>query len=270
MIVFPNAKINLGLHIIDKRADGFHNIETCFYPTGWKEVLEIIPADSLAFTSSGLSIPSNSAENLCLQAYKLIKSDFDIPPIKIHLHKIIPIGAGLGGGSSDAAFTLKLLNDKFKLAIAEEKLVEYASKLGSDCAFFINNRPAFATAKGEKQESVSLPYFLRHYLVVIFPNIHISTAVAYQNVDKRGKSAGLKEKLTMPIVEWKDHIDNDFEKTVFSFHPAIAQIKAQLYKENALYAAMSGSGSAVFGLFKHEPDLDKFRQPNHVIWSGEF
>lgn len=269
MIVFPNAKVNLGLHIIDKRLDRFHNIETCFYPIGWKDVLEIIPANFLAFTSSGLAIPDNPEENLCLKAYHLIKSDFDIPPVKIQLHKIVPIGAGLGGGSSDAAFTIDLLNDKFKLGITEEKRNEYASKLGSDCAFFIKNSPVFAVEKGEVHEEINLPTFCIYTIVVIFPNIHVSTALAYQSVIKRGKSQGLKKQLMLPINEWKNTIENDFEKSVFPIYPEIEKIKALLYEEKAEYAAMSGSGSAVFGIFRHEPDVDKFKFENYLVWSGE-
>ncbi|MFN0048306.1 MAG: 4-(cytidine 5'-diphospho)-2-C-methyl-D-erythritol kinase [Cytophagales bacterium] len=269
MIVFPNAKINLGLHIIDKRPDGYHNIETCFYPIGWKDILEIIPADTLAFSSSGLPIPGDASQNLCLKAYQLLKNDFDLPPVQIHLHKIVPIGAGLGGGSADAAFTIRLLNETFQLGISEDNLAIYAAKLGSDCAFFIKNEPVFAIEKGEVWQDIDMLDLRFHHLVVVFPKIHISTAEAYQSVKKRGKTNNLYKQLALPLAEWRNTIENDFEKSVFENHPSLQKIKNLLYEEKALYASMSGSGSAMFGIFRDEPDLDKFKQNEALVWAGE-
>jgi 4-diphosphocytidyl-2-C-methyl-D-erythritol kinase len=269
MIVFPNAKINIGLHIINKRSDGYHNIETCFYPIAWKDILEIIPANELSFSTSGISIPGDPKDNLCIRAYKILKEVYDLPPVKIHLHKIVPMGAGLGGGSSDAAFTISLLNEKFGLGISEEQKTNYASKLGSDCAFFIKNEPIFATQKGDVWEEVKPISLNSYHLVVIYPQIHVSTALAYQSVVKRGESQNLKEKLNLPIERWKSAIDNDFEKSVFPAFPALISLKALMYKENAIYASMSGSGSAIYGIFEKEPDVDKFKMHNYLVWSAK-
>lgn len=269
MIVFPNAKINLGLHIIDKRSDGYHNIETVFYPVQWNDILEIVPSNVFQFTSSGIEIPGNSDENLCVKAYNLLKKDFDIPPVKIHLHKIVPIGAGLGGGSSDAAFTIKLLNEKFKLSIAEEKLEKYAAQLGSDCAFFIANKPVFAFEKGDQWKNINLPNLENFNLVIVYPQINVSTFLAFQNVKKRGKSEHLYENYNLPLIEWQSKIENDFENSIFPFHPILSKIKAKMLEKGALYSAMSGSGSSVFGIFPQEQDVDQFKESDYLVWAGK-
>src|SRR5688572_14534594 len=178
MIAFPNAKLNIGLNVTERRPDSFHNLESVFYPVQWCDALEILPAKETKFTSSGIEIPGTIESNLCLKAYQLLKTDFELPPVKIHLHKNIPIGAGLGGGSSDAAFTLKLLNQLFELNIAEDKLEDYARKLGSDCAFFIRNKPVFAHEKGDVFEPIKLD-LTGYNCVVVYPNLHITTAEAY-------------------------------------------------------------------------------------------
>ena len=250
MILFPNAKINLGLQIKSKRADGYHELETIFYPVNYCDVLEILPSDQLDFTSSGIDIPGKG--NLCLDAYHLLKQDFDIQAVHIHLHKIIPIGAGLGGGSSDAAFTLKGLNVLFDLQLSTEQLRTYAVQIGADCPFFIENKPMLATGIGEILESIELDLSAYH-IAIVKPNIHISTAEAYSLVTSNEPLYSLSDLIKFPVKEWQ--LQNDFEKSVFAKYPAIEDLKNSLYEQGAVYAAMSGSGSSVFGLFESRPKL---------------
>jgi 4-diphosphocytidyl-2-C-methyl-D-erythritol kinase len=250
MVSFPHCKINLGLNILAKRADGYHEIETCFYPIPWTDILEIIPSERLAFTSSGITIPGTPAENLCLKAYHLLKKDFELSPVKIHLHKIIPMGAGLGGGSSDAAFTLRLLNNIFELKISEEAMKQYASQLGSDCSFFVKDIPQMGTGRGEILNPI--PFSLKgKFIVIIIPPIHVSTAEAYAGV-RPAMSSTVMDVLTNDISSWRKLLKNDFEESVFRNHPQIKAIKEKLYQRNAMYASMSGSGSAVYGIFDQE------------------
>lgn len=253
MIIFPNAKINLGLHVLRKRTDGFHDIETCMYPIPLKEALEIIPSKFFSFSHSGISIPGGSDSNLIVKAYQLLSVDFpEIPAVAVHLHKSIPIGAGLGGGSADAAFTLSLLNQLFSLGLATKQLENYASQLGSDCPFFIQNNPQMAEGRGEKL--TPLPIDLSaNWLCLIHPGIHIGTKEAYGGIQPRLSEKDLKTILSDQS-SWKSQLVNDFEKGIFASHPEIAAIKEKLYEAGAWYAAMSGSGSAVFGLFKDRPE----------------
>ena len=250
MIVFPNSKINLGLHITRKRGDGFHELETLFYPLALKDALEIIPAadGQTTFTTSGIAIPSNGTPNLCEKAWKLLEQHHGIPPVKIHLHKYIPIGAGLGGGSADAAYTLVLLNDLLSLNLTSEQLMYYAAQLGSDCAFFIQNTPCMAKGRGEIL--TPFPVNLKGYeLLLVKPPVHVSTARAYAGVKPRQPRYNLADVLTLSPEHWKDKLINDFEESIFPDFPQIAHIKSQLYDAGALYACMSGSGSSVFGIF---------------------
>ena len=251
MILFPNAKINLGLHIKSRRADGYHELETIFYSVNFCDVLEILPSDELTFTSSGISIPGEG--NLCLNAYHLLKQDFNIPAVRIHLHKIIPIGAGLGGGSSDAAFTLKGLNKLFDLQLTNEQLRIYALQIGADCPFFIENKPMLATGIGEVLESIDLD-LSAYKIAIVKPNIHISTAEAYSAVTPKEPLFSLRDLIKYPVNEWQ--LQNDFEQSVFEKYPIIKDLKNSLYEQGAVYAAMSGSGSSVFGLFETHPNLD--------------
>ncbi len=254
MIVFPNCKINLGLHILEKRPDGFHNIETIFYPIPFFEALEAVKApDGISsFSSSGLPVSPDGKPNICLQAYDILKNEYKIPGVKIHLHKKIPAGAGLGGGSADAAFTLSLLNEIFSLNISKEKLHGFAGRLGSDCAFFLENKPMHARGRGEilTPLQISLNGF---FLVLVIPPIHVSTAEAYADIRPKTPSVPLREAIRKPVEEWEQFLKNDFEETVFIKYPEIQKIKSQLYREGALYASMSGSGSAVFAIFKEAP-----------------
>jgi 4-diphosphocytidyl-2-C-methyl-D-erythritol kinase len=266
MIQFPNAKINLGLQITGKRADGYHNLATIFYPLPLTDILEITATDTPQFTATGLPVPGASDDNLCLKAYHLLKTDFSLPPVRIHLHKNIPMGAGLGGGSSDGAFTLRLLNDTFQLGLSNEQLIGYALQLGSDCPFFIYNQSCFATGRGEALEPITLNLDAYRFAVV-HPGLHVSTAWAFAQINAHalpGRDA-LKEIIQLPVSEWKNKLVNDFEKPVMQAHPVIAAIKNTLYEAGALYASMSGSGSAVFGIFEKETPLqldDAYR----LVW----
>lgn len=256
MVVFPNAKINLGLNVISKRADGFHNIESCFLPVPWSDGLEILPSSEVAFTSSGIDIPGASAENLCVAAYHLLRKDHHIPPVKIHLHKNIPIGAGMGGGSSDAAFTIKTLNDLFNLCLSEEDMEICARKLGSDCAFFIRNKPVIAIEKGDKFDEVALD-LSEKFLCIVYPGLHISTKEAYSGVKPIRPVVSIKEIINQPIKTWKDLLHNDFEDSLFPKYPQLANIKQAFYEYGALYASMTGSGSACYGIFETDNGLDR-------------
>jgi 4-diphosphocytidyl-2-C-methyl-D-erythritol kinase len=250
MLVFPNAKINIGLRVIKKRKDGFHNIESIFYPVfDLFDVLEIIESDKLSFSSSGIEIPGDSTSNLCIQAFEIIKKDFDIPFVKIHLHKVISIGAGLGGGSADAAFMLKALNDLFSLNLGVEELINYARKLGSDCAFFIENKPVYAFNKGDEFENIDFDLSQFH-LKIEYPNIHVGTAEAYSGIVPISSKQNLKDIVNTPIKGWKSFIKNDFEGSIFPNHPSIKKLKDKMYADGAIFASMTGSGSAVFGLFE--------------------
>ena len=240
----------MGLHIVSKRADGYHELETIFYPIDWCDVLEIVPSDEQQFTSSGLAIPGKG--NLCLDAYHLLKADFDISAVHIHLHKVIPIGAGLGGGSSDAAFTLKGLNELFDLKLSNEQLQAYAVQLGADCPFFVENKPMLATGIGEVLSPIELD-LSNYHLAIVKPDIHVSTAEAYSSVVPNQPTHSLADLIRQPIVDWQ--VQNDFEKSVFAQYPEVEKLKQSLYEKGAVYAAMSGSGSAVFGLFKELPLL---------------
>ncbi|GAB3896687.1 4-(cytidine 5'-diphospho)-2-C-methyl-D-erythritol kinase [Larkinella knui] len=264
MILFPNAKINLGLHITEKRSDGFHNLESCFYPVPLNDLLEIIPASKNSFTISGATIPGDSATNLCMRAYELLKHDVELPPIQMYLHKMIPIGAGLGGGSADAACTLRLLNEQFSLALAVEQLEMYARQLGSDCAFFIRNRPLYCLEKGDHFEDIDVS--LRGYtIVLVYPNLAISTAEAYANVRPQKPAISLRTLLQAPIDTWQKTIRNDFETSLFQRYPVLDTIKQELYQSGAVYASMSGSGSTIYGIFEQAVSLpDHFS--NYQVW----
>jgi 4-diphosphocytidyl-2-C-methyl-D-erythritol kinase len=252
MIVFPNAKINIGLYITGKRPDGFHTIETIFYPVPLTDALEIIPgSNKTVFKSYGIEIPGNPDNNLCLKAYQTLHKVFDLPPVNIILQKNIPMGAGLGGGSSDGAFTLIVLNKLFNLGLDSLALEQYAATLGSDCAFFIRNTPCLGSEKGNVLENISFT-LEGYYLVLVKPSVHIGTAEAYAGVIPKRPETSLKQITKLPINEWKGLIKNDFEESIFSKYPEIKKIKDILYKNGALYASMTGSGAAVFGLFKEE------------------
>jgi len=254
MVCFPNAKINIGLNITSKRLDGFHDIETVFYPIQLSDVLEFIPTDEekTVIKTSGIGLNISDKENICYKAYKLLSNDYQLPQIEILLHKIIPSGAGLGGGSADAAFLLKELNSYFQLGITDPKLEELAVKLGSDCAFFINNKTVFAHGRGEKFHDITLN-LSDYYIYLVKPEVFVSTAEAYSGVKLAVPENSLLELIDKPLDKWENSIFNDFEPTVFKKFPLLREIKDTLYNQGAIYAAMSGSGSSIYGIFSAEP-----------------
>lgn len=259
MVAFPNAKINLGLYITGKRPDGYHNLETIFFPIALKDVLEIIESDEIehvTFSSSGLIVDGDANNNLCVKAYHLLKRDFPfLPHIKMHLHKVIPMGSGMGGGSSDAAFTLMMLNEKFKLGIDKQKLLEYSLRLGSDCPFFIINKPCLAKGRGE--ELTDIPLSLTAFqILIVNPGIHVNTALAFRDVKMQSSSTALETEIITPLNTWKNSIYNEFETNVGNAHPEILDIKQKLYEFGAIYASMSGSGSTVFGIFENRINIE--------------
>lgn len=268
MVVFPNCKINLGLHILQKRNDGFHDLETVFYPIALQDGLEIIqnasPRNDIELTTSGLEIDTTPSENICTKTYQLLKKDFPhLPAVKIHLHKVIPSGAGLGGGSADGAFTLLLLNKKFNLELNDQQLIQYALQLGSDCPFFIINKPCYATGRGEQIQEI--PIDLSEYkFILVNPKIHINTGWAFSQINLSSKKASIRKIIELPIPQWKENLTNNFEEPIFKHQPSIRQIKEYLYEHGAVYASMSGSGSTVFGIFKKE-DEPKVDFPSHYF-----
>jgi 4-diphosphocytidyl-2-C-methyl-D-erythritol kinase len=249
MLSFPNCKINLGLRILRRREDGYHQLETVFYPLPVKDVLETIRSEELTFTSTGVRIPGEASTNLCLKAYYLLKKDFEeLPPLHIHLHKNIPIGAGLGGGSADGAFMLLLLNRQFRLGLEEGRLMDYAAQLGSDCPFFILNKPCLAGGRGEKLEPMELD-LSRYRLALVDPGVHIGTAWAFSQCTPSEKGRSIRDIIVQPVETWTGQLVNDFEAPVFRSHPALKTIKEKLYHAGAIYASMTGSGSSFFGIF---------------------
>ncbi len=257
MIVQPNAKINIGLNITEKRDDGYHNIETIFYPIPLVDKLEIkeITDNRKTTLHSGKNLLEVSmTDNLVYKAYDLLKEKYRLPELEIILEKNIPTGAGLGGGSSDASFMLKTLNEKFSLNISNKELEKYASKLGADCPFFIENKPQYATGIGNIFSPISLS-LKGYYLILIKPNIHVSTQEAYQSIVPSKSKYSLIEMIKEPISEWKNFIKNDFETSIFPKYPEIEEIKTKLYKNGAFYASMSGSGSSVYGIFHEKKNL---------------
>ncbi len=271
MILFPNAKINLGLHVLSRRKDGFHNIETVFYPVGLSDILEVENADKIdrepSFHETGISSGVPYEKNLCYKAFLLLKDKYEIPGTCIHLHKIIPNGAGLGGGSSDAAYMLIGLNSYYKLGLSKKELLSYAIKLGADCSFFIINKPVFAEGRGEKFSEIELS-LKNYYLLIVKPPYSISTPEAYQTCNPSIPKYSLKEIIGQPVAGWKEFITNDFEKVMFNKYPESIKIKEQLYKNGALFALMSGSGSSFYGIFKNHPDDDIFRKKGFFTWTG--
>lgn len=297
MVVFPNCKINLGLHITRKRDDGYHDLETVFYPVPLRDVLEILksesgkparlltePANPLAeparppagqqpeqgsrmtefisggvhFHMSGLVVNGKPEDNLCIKAYNLLKIDFpQLSAIEMYLHKAIPMGAGLGGGSADGAFTLQLLNEKFQLNLSREQLLDYALRLGSDCPFFIINKPCYATGRGELLQTVPVDLSGFSFLLV-HPGVHINTGWAFSQLTPAPSPLPLQEIIQQPVTAWSSALSNDFEAPVFRHHPALKAIKEKLYEAGAVYASMSGSGSCFYGIYaKHQwPEID--------------
>ncbi len=268
MVLFPNAKINLGLNILRKRADGYHELETVFYPIGLKDGLEFVENNKevLRFSSSGIPLSIPDEDNIVFKAYRLLAADFTLPTLDIHLHKVIPSGAGLGGGSSDAAFFLKALNDYFHLGLSLEVLKSYALALGADCSFFLENRPVFATGIGEELSPIELS-LKGYHLIVVKPPVEVNTKSAYAEIQPAIPNYSLVDALRNNPESWSGLVVNAFEQTVFARYPEIQKVKQQLLELGAVYAAMSGSGSAVYGIFKQDLDLKTMHiTPDYFRW----
>lgn len=257
MIIFPNAKINLGLNVVEKRPDGYHNLETIFYPINLQDALEVKRATNVSGDSrikiKGTPINGLPEDNLVMKAYHLLNQQYSLPPVDVCLFKHIPTEAGLGGGSSDCAFMIKLLNTKFELGLSLDEMEMYAAKLGADCAFFIRNEPVFATGIGNVFQSIDLS-LSGYHLVLVKPDLSVSTRDAFSNICPHKPALSLKEVAGYPVETWKEYMVNDFEESIFSKYPAIAELKEKLYRLGAVYASMSGSGSAVYGIFRNKVD----------------
>jgi len=258
MLAFPNCKINLGLNITRKREDGYHDIETVFYPILLKDIVEIVKDPTLKgtvhFTTTGLTIEGDPSNNLCVKAYNLLLKDFpQLSSVNMHLHKVIPMGAGLGGGSADGACALQLLNNSFHLQLSTQQLIDYALQLGSDCPFFVLNKPCFATGRGEKMELIELDLSNYHF-VLVNPQIHISTGWAFSSIQPTVPEVSIKTIIQDPIDTWKNRLVNDFEKAAINNYPIIGAIKEELVAKGAVYSSMTGSGSTVFGIFEKHID----------------
>lgn len=262
MITFPCAKINLGLNIVSKRPDGYHNLETVFYPIPLTDALEIkymdekFPSESpcdLKITEK--DVDCNEEDNLVIKAYQLLAADFQLPRVHAHLVKRIPTQAGLGGGSSDAAYMIRLLDERFRLNIGIPEMERYAAKLGADCAFFITADPSYAEGIGDVLMPVDVPGagLGGYYLAVVKPSVAVSTRDAYAAIVPKTPAKCCRDIVRQPIETWKDELVNDFEAPIFAMHPELAAIKQSLYDAGAVYAAMSGSGSALFGIFREQP-----------------
>ncbi len=270
MISFANAKINIGLNIVGKRADGYHLLESVFYPFPLYDIIEITSTESATTTTleiTGIHLPVED-NNLCLKAYHLLAERFSLPPVHIHLHKQIPYGAGLGGGSSDGAMVLKMLNEKFNIGLSAVQLEEMATKLGADCPFFIRNRPCYAEGIGTDLSTVSIDLSDK-FLVLVKPAVNIATAAAYQHIIPNPAEENLREVLHLPVQDWKFYVKNDFEERIFEKYPIIREVKLALYAHGAMYASMSGSGSAVYGIFSKPVDLTTLDDLGQVYYPVE-
>lgn len=272
MIFFPNAKVNLGLNIVRKRPDGYHDIETLFYPVkGLCDILEVITTDgspnTIEFSQSGLGIGCNSDSNLCVKAYRLLANRFGMPHVKMHLHKMIPMGAGLGGGSADAAFALKAMNVFLKEPLSNDKLMVLALELGSDCPFFLLNTPAIGRGRGDQLAPIGID-LSGYWILLVNPGIHVSTREAYEGSNPKPWDNPIGSIVTLPVSDWPNMLVNDFETTVFPKYPLIERVKEELYSMGAVYASMSGSGSTVFGIFKSQPTIPNSFKGYYMHLSG--
>ena len=272
MICFPNAKINIGLRVTGKRPDGYHNIESILYPIGLTDILEISEQEKdsekgISLYTTGIKINLSPEKNLVFRTSELLRKKYSIPPLSIHLHKLIPTGSGLGGGSSDTAFLLRILNKKFSIGITEEKLHAIASGLGSDCPFFLNNTSAIISGRGENIQRISLN-LSSFYLVIVYPDIHIDTGLAYSQIIPLKPGLSLQKLIKYPVSQWKENVFNDFEKPVFSKYPNIKKIKEKLYRMGAIYSSLTGSGSAVYGLFDKKTETEG-QFEHYLVWQEE-
>lgn len=268
MIKFPGCKINIGLNIVSKRNDGFHNLESVFYPIDWTDVLEVNPSDKSTLTVLGTDLKIPKEENIVWKALQLVKEDYSIPEIEITLLKNLPNGAGLGGGSANGSAMINLLNELFELNIPKEKRLDYAANLGSDCPFFIDAKPNFISGRGEKLQPIDLN-LSGFKILIVNPGIHVSTQEAFSGIKPKESSFDLSGLTNTPVSKWTELVKNDFEKTVFKVQPVIEKLKESIISKKPVYASMSGTGSSVFGIFKELPNLDEFKKPNWSIYSCE-
>ena len=274
LLTFPNAKLNLGLYVTARRPDGYHALETVFLPLPWTDVLEVLPAPAgqaaPSLTLTGRPIPGGVASNLCLKAYELLKANFpDLPAAQMQLHKVVPIGAGLGGGSADAAFALRAISEVFGLNLAPAQLEAYARQLGADCAFFVENTPRLARGKGDEFETIELNVS-GTACAVVYPGLPISTAQAFAGIVPRAPAYPLRAALAQPMSTWRTTVSNDFEEALAPTHPVLGRIKQQLYAAGATYASLSGSGSAVYGLFADASEAPTLPWPSeYLVWRGQ-
>ena len=267
MVLFPNAKINIGLQVLERREDGYHNIESIFYPVKWCDAIEAIPVEgqgNINLSILGLPVTGAVENNLCTKAYYLLNEKYKLPSLNAWLLKAIPMGAGLGGGSADAAFFLNLLNTLFQLHLSTDELKSYAAQIGSDCTFFIENKPALVSGTGNITTSIQLD-LSKYHIAIIYPQIHVDTKTAYSLINPRKRPYSLQELIQAPIHKWKETIINDFEEPIFKAEPRLAEIKALLYKQGAIYASMTGSGSAVYGIFDKKNQLGDLPS-SYKIW----
>ncbi len=251
MLVFPNAKINIGLWLTEKRKDGYHNLESILLPIPLYDILEFVESKDVNFTNSGIIAENDNKQNIVYKVFDYFKQEYQIPNLKIHLHKIIPIGAGLGGGSSDAAFFIKELNNYFKLNISQEKLLQIAKQFGADVPFFIANKPSVVSGIGDKLKEIKLE-MEGYYLNLIYPKIHISTELAYQNIETMKREEKLEDLIKLDLETWQKNISNDFEKFVFKQYPNLKKIKKNLKNEGAEFVSLTGSGSSLFSISKNQ------------------
>jgi len=274
MKVHPNAKINIGLNIVSRRADGFHNLESLMVPFALSDDLKLkvnksIYAKKFELVIDGLPIDGSLDSNLVSRAYYLLNADFNLPSVKAVLDKKIPMGAGLGGGSADAAFAISALNKLFGLNLTVAQMQKYASMLGSDCALFIENKPSIATGRGELLQTVDIN-LSGYKLLVVKPQVHVNTAQAYKMLTPRVPQYSIKDMYCCKPEEWRGKIVNDFEEPIFSMFPLLQTIKNAMYDCGAAYSSMSGSGSAIYGLFKKLPDVEQFNTDGNFVWTGKF
>ncbi|MBM3185565.1 MAG: 4-(cytidine 5'-diphospho)-2-C-methyl-D-erythritol kinase [Bacteroidetes bacterium] len=269
MILFPPAKVNLGLNILFKREDGYHEIETCMIPIPFTDILEITESDEFEFLQTGLAIPGNLNSNLCVKAFQLMKEKFAIPNVRIHLRKQIPMGAGLGGGSADAAYVLRGLNEMFELNVSTSELEILAAQLGSDCPFFIHNKAQIARGRGEVLSEIEINLIGKH-LILLNPGIHVGTKEAYDGVQPRIPSNNIEDILSNSIEKWHNELVNQFEESILPKYPLIKELKDSLIDLGAVYASMSGSGSSVFGIFNEKPNEIPLELMKYLVFEGEF
>jgi 4-diphosphocytidyl-2-C-methyl-D-erythritol kinase len=270
MILYPPAKINLGLYVTGRRNDGFHDIETLFYPIGLTDIIEFLPDGDLqedVLTISGLEIPQSPQGNLILKACELMRAKFHLPFLKIHLHKRIPMGAGLGGGSSDGSFMLRGLADLLEDDVPISLMQTMALQMGSDCPIFLQDKPMIGKGRGEVLEEVSID-LSGHYLALFNPGIHVSTSIAFSKVTIAHPEKPLKELVAQPLAKWKGTLRNGFEDSVFRAYPEIKRLKTEIYSAGAIYSSMTGSGSAVYGIFDSKPVFDAMLKKS-IVWQGK-